>query len=363
VIEWLDDGSFRLAPEWFRPPQKGYISYDKLHRPLVPLLYTDRAEQVFGKAREPQEPLSQHHKNMAASVQKMLEQTLFHILRHLHEATGLKTLCLAGGVAQNSVANGKITRNSPFERVYIPNAGHDAGLAMGAGMYLHHHILGNPRLPAVTNAYTGGDFSDTEIALLLQRRQVPYRHLTNRDALYNAVADCLVSGGVVGWFRGRSEFGPRALGHRSILADPRRADAKDLLNRKIKRRESFRPFAPSILREFTGEYFEVVDDVPFMEKVFPIRPEKRGMIPAVTHVDGTGRLQTVSQDTSPDFYGLIKCFHNKTGIPVVLNTSFNENEPIVNSPSEALACFERTEMDMLVLGDYLITRQAPAYES
>ncbi len=356
VVNWSSNGTFSLVPDWFRPPEKGYISYDRQHRPVLPLLFTQKVEEVFGKARHSREPLTEHHHNLAASVQKMLEETVFHVLRHLHQTTGLTNLCLAGGVAQNSVANGKITRNTPFTNVYVPSAGHDAGLALGAALYVQHHVQGHSRQQGIFHAYSGSRFDNQEIEQLLEKKKFKHRFEISDDKLFETVADCIANGGVVGWFRGRSEFGPRALGNRSILADPRRADAKDLLNRKIKRRESFRPFAPSVLEEYAAEYFEYHETTPFMEKVFPVRKDKQQVIPAVTHVDGSGRLQTVCRKNNESFYRLIDTFRLKTGVPVLLNTSFNENEPIVNSPLEALECFERTSMDMLVIENFILTR-------
>jgi carbamoyltransferase len=288
-------------------------------------------------------------------VQRITELLIFHILEALQKKTGLKNICIAGGVAQNSVANGKLTRNTSFQQIYIPSAGHDAGIAMGAALYVYNQVLGQPRQAAVYSAFTGSRFGNDEIEIYLKTRNIAYTRYTE-EKLYDIVSDQLIKAGVVGWFNGRAEFGPRALGARSILADPRRTDAKDLLNSKIKRRESFRPFAPSILKEYVEEYFEVTDEVPFMEKVFPIRKEKQAMIPAVTHVDGTGRLQSVDAQVSPRYYQLIERFRQKTGVPVLLNTSFNENEPIVNSPEHALECFLRTDMDMLVLENCVITR-------
>ena len=264
-------------------------------------------------------------------------------------------MCIAGGVAQNSVANGKIAAATGFDNVYIPSAGHDAGISMGSALYLYNHVLGMPRSSPVYSAYTGSRYSNDEIEIILKNEGIRYKRL-NDDELYDVVTDKLVEPGVVGWFSGRSEFGPRALGGRSILADPRNAKAKELINSKIKRRENFRPFAPSILKEFSSEYFTKEDIVPFMEKVFPIRPEKQHSIPAVTHVDGTGRLQTVDKDISPRYYALIESFRKKTGVPILLNTSFNENEPIVNTPLEALNCFLRTDMDMLVLENCVVER-------
>jgi carbamoyltransferase len=292
---------------------------------------------------------------MASSVQRITEELIFHILNHLQKRTGLNNVCIAGGVAQNSVANGKLTRNTGFKNVYIPSAGHDAGISMGAALYVYNHIKQQPRSAPIWSAYTGSRSSNEEIEQYLRSRNISFKRYSDEE-LYEKVTDQLINSGVVGWFNGRAEFGPRALGARSILADPRRADAKDLLNAKIKRRESFRPFAPSILKEFVSEYFEVTDEVPFMEKVFPIKKEKHSIIPAVTHVDGTGRLQTVDKNVTPRYYQLIETFRKKTGVPILLNTSFNENEPIVNSPHDALECFLRTNMDMLVLENCVVTR-------
>jgi carbamoyltransferase len=318
-------------------------------------LFSPYMIEKFGPVRQKDEPLTQYHKDIAASVQRITEELIFHILTDLQKKTGLENICIAGGVAQNSVANGKLTRNTPFKNVYIPSAGHDAGISMGAAMYLYNQILDQPRGPAIRTAYTGSRFSNEEIEKLLGARNIAYKKYPDEE-LYEIVADRLIDAGVVGWFNGRAEFGPRALGARSILADPRRSDAKDLLNSKIKRRESFRPFAPSILKEYVGEYFEITDEVPFMEKVFPIRKEKQGLIPAVTHVDGTGRLQSVDKAVTPRYYQLIETFRKKTGVPILLNTSFNENEPIVNSPEQALECFLRTNMDMLVLENCIVIR-------
>jgi len=232
---------------------------------------------------------------------------------------------------------------------------HDAGISVGAALYVQHQTLKQPRQPAIKTAYTGSRFSNNEIKASLAEKNISFSEFED-SVLFEKITECLVKGGVVGWFNGRAEFGPRALGGRSILADPRRNDAKEILNSKIKRRESFRPFAPSILKEYVSEYFELTDEVPFMEKVFLIKKEKRSEIPAVTHVDGTGRLQTVDKEISPRYYALIESFRKKTGIPILLNTSFNENEPIVNSPTEALDCYLRTNMDMLVLENIVVER-------
>ncbi|HWB94666.1 MAG TPA: carbamoyltransferase C-terminal domain-containing protein [Puia sp.] len=355
VIQFGSDGLFRLDLRFFRSAKSGIVSYGDDHIPVVAPLYSPLMTERFGKPRQKDEPLTQYHKDMAASVQRITEELIFHILTHLYRRTGLQNVCIAGGVAQNSVANGKLTRNTPFKNVYIPSAGHDAGISMGAALYVYNQLLDQSRTAPVWSAYTGSRFTNEEIEAYLKSRNITYQRYSE-DELYDKVADRLIDAGVIGWFNGRAEFGPRALGARSILADPRRQDAKDLLNSKIKRRESFRPFAPSILKEYVPEYFEVTDVVPFMEKVFPIREEKRPLIPAVTHADGTGRLQSVDQAVSPRYYRLIDTFRKKTGVPILLNTSFNENEPIVNSPEQALECFLRTDMDMLVLENCVVTR-------
>lgn len=355
VLKFLPNGLYGWHDEYFVQPTRAGFKYEN-NIPSVGNLYSPKFIELFGQPRQAGEELSQYHKDLAASVQRVTEELIFYILKHLKQKTGMKNICIAGGVAQNSVANGKIAEATGFEAVYIPSAGHDAGISMGAALYLYNHQLDQPRAKPLYSAYTGSRFSNEEIESFLQSRNIKYRRLQNEE-LYDVVTNKLIEPGVVGWFNGRAEFGPRALGARSIIADPRNPRAKDLLNSKIKRRESFRPFAPSILKEYSGEYFTRTDQVPFMEKVFPIKPEKRAAIPAVTHVDGTGRLQTVDAAVSPMYYALIDAFRKKTGVPILLNTSFNENEPIVNTPAEALDCFLRTQMDMLVLENCVIERQ------
>lgn len=355
VVYLKNNGLFQLDAKYFRHFREGVSMSWEEGAPHIEPLFSNEFIRKFGPARQKDEPLTDYHRDLAASVQRVCEEVIFHIANDLQRRTGLKNLCVAGGVAQNSVANGKLVQNTGFDRIFIPPAGHDAGTAVGAGMYLYHQMLDNPRRPFRHHAYTGAIFSDEEIEAYLERRQVVFERLTDAQ-IYDLVTDCLLNAGVVGWFQGRAEFGPRALGNRSILADPRRADAKDLLNAKIKRRESFRPFAPSILMEHVADYFEQNDSVPFMEKVFLIKPDKRTLIPAVTHIDGTGRLQTVEQGDNPRYYALIRRFYEKTGVPVLLNTSFNENEPIVNAPEHALECYLRTKMDMLVMGNIVIKR-------
>ena len=355
VIRIRENGLFDLDERYFRHPKEGVTMAWSGGIPEIGPLFSAYFVEQMGPARLPAEPLTDFHRNMATSVQQVCEEVIFHLLQHLHTRTGLDAVCIAGGVAQNSVANGKILRRTPFQQIYIPPAGHDAGTATGAALYVLHQLLQQPRDYHPQSAYTGSQFSDAQIEACLTAREIPLNRLED-EALYEVVTDRLIAGGVVGWFQGRAEFGPRALGNRSILADPRRADAKDLLNAKIKRRESFRPFAPSILQEFVIDYFEIVDEVPYMEKVFPVKADKRSIIPAVTHVDGSGRLQTVTPTTNPRYYRLIHTFYDKTGVPILLNTSFNENEPIVNTPEEALECYLRTQMDMLVLGNYIVSR-------
>jgi len=355
VIKFTEDGLFRLDLSYFNATKSGVVSYGDDHIPNVARLFSDKMVALFGPTRKKEDELTQYHKDLAASVQRVTELLIFHVLEGLYKKTGLKNVCIAGGVAQNSVANGKITLNTSFEHVYIPSAGHDAGISMGAALYVNNQVLKNPRQPAIWSAYTGSRFSNDEIEAYLKSRNIEYRKLPDEE-LYDVVSDQLINAGVVGWFSGRAEFGPRALGGRSILADPRRNDVKEILNLKIKRRESFRPFAPSILKEYVDEYFEVNDVVPFMEKVFPIKKEMQSKIPAVTHVDGSGRLQSVDRTISPRYYDLIDAFRKKSGVPILVNTSFNENEPIVNSPEHALECFLRTQMDMLVLENCVITR-------
>lgn len=353
ILIFKENGLFELNTKFFKHAKEGVNMSWENGDPFIDSIYSKKLEELLGPARQKGDELTQKHKDIATSVQRITEELIFHILNHLHQKTGLKNVCIAGGVAQNSVANGKILENTGFESVYIPSAGHDAGTAMGSALWLYNHILKKDRKPAVYNAYTGYKSSNEEIEAYLNENKITYQRYDD-NSLIDHVSDALVAGKVIGWYHGRAEFGPRALGHRSIIVDPRRTDAKELLNSKIKRRESFRPFAPSILEEHVEDYFELNDKVPFMEKVFPIKKEKHKEIPAVTHVDGTGRLQTVEKGDR--YHDLITAFYKKTGTPILLNTSFNENEPIVNTPQEAYACFARTEMDILVLENCVIKR-------
>ncbi len=353
VLIFKDNGLFEINKKYFKHPKEGVQMSWEDGDPFIENIFSPYMEEVLGKARAKNEELTQYHKDLAASIQRVTEELIFHILNHLQKRTGLKNICIAGGVAQNSVANGKILGNTTFEKLYIPPAGHDAGTAIGSALWLYNHIQGNERVKPMMDSYFGSQFSDDEIEEYLKSEGIKYTKYSD-EQLYDVVTDCLINAGVIGWFQGRAEFGPRALGHRSILCDPTRDDAKELINAKIKRREPFRPFAPSILKEYVEEYFQKVDDVPFMEKVFQFNDEKKSGLSAVVHVDGSGRLQTVDKAIEPRYYNLIDTFRKKTGTPILLNTSFNENEPIVNTPKEAYECFARTNMDMVVMGNIVV---------
>ena len=356
ILKLEPNGLFKLDLKYFTHHKKSVkTNIFKNNDPTPSLFFSKEFEKLFGQIRKPGEELTQFHMDFASSVQKHCENTIFHIVNRLAKKVNSKNLCIAGGVAQNSVANGKISSNTNFKNIYIPPAGHDAGTSIGSALFYYNHNLKLKRSEPMFNPYLGSSYTSDQIEKILKEKNIKFEIFENSN-LYKNIANELTQGKVVGWFQGRAEFGPRALGARSILVDPRRSDAKDILNLKIKRRESFRPFAPSILKEKVKEYFELVDDVPFMEKVFPIKPSKHKIIPAVTHVDGTGRLQTVDKKISPKYYGLINEFYKLTGVPILLNTSFNENEPIVNSPQDALNCYLRTKMDVLVLENFVIKR-------
>ena len=353
MVRTRPKGTFKLDLKYFRHASHGVaMTWDDCE-PEVGRAYSDYMVRRLGPARQPAEELTDRHQNIAASLQAALEEVYFHVLNYAHEVTGQKRLALAGGVAFNSVANGQIFDRTPFEDVYIQAAAGDAGTGLGAAYHVHHHKSGHPRRFVMDNAFWGPGFEDAEFTRVLEAHGLEYARLPD-DQLYERTAEAVAAGKIVGWFQGRVEWGPRALGNRSIIADPRRADMKDILNARIKRREPFRPFAPSILLEAVDSYFERSYPDPFMIKVYPIKPEKRDVIPAVTHVDGTGRLQTVSKQENPRYWSLIKEFERQTGVPVLLNTSFNENEPIVCTPEQAIECYQRTKMDVLVLGNYVV---------
>jgi carbamoyltransferase len=323
--------------------------------PAIGQVYSAKLGEVFGPARVPRSEIEPRHRDLAASVQAVLEERYFEILNFVHRQTGLKKVCLAGGVALNCVANGKIFEKTPFRDIYIQAAAHDAGTSIGAALYVAHQVLNQPRAFVMRHVYYGPQYTESEIRKELDETGVRYHRLTH-DELIDQTAGQIADGKIAGWFQGRSEFGPRALGNRSILADPRRPDMKDILNQRIKFREPFRPFCPSVLSEATGEFFETDYPSPFMIQAYRIKPAQRSRIPAVTHQDGTGRLQTVDRDVNPLYWKLIRRFGDLTGVPVLVNTSFNENEPIVNTPREALDCFLRTNMDILVMGPFLLRK-------
>lgn len=364
IVLLEDSGAFRLNLDCFRHHrEKVEYEWDN-GEPVVGKLYAQGLVDLLGPARGREEELTQRHKDLARSVQAMYEEAFFHLLNRLHARHKIDALAIAGGCGMNSVANGKVLSNTPFKRIYVQAAAGDAGGAIGAACVAWHQSGDHARNFVMDHAYWGPQATEDEVEALLEEQSAAIesqgctrRRITDEAELIALTAQAIAAGLVVGWFQGRMEWGPRALGNRSILADPRRADMKDILNRKIKRRESFRPFAPSVLREAVPAWFETDDDVPFMMQVYPIREEKRALIPAVTHVDGSGRLQTVHRNTNPRYYRLIEAFTALSGVPVVLNTSFNENEPVVCRPAEALDCFLRTKMDVLVLADWLIERK------
>jgi carbamoyltransferase len=379
IVKLKEGGGFELDLRFFRHHREKIDYAWDGGSPHVGTLYTAELEKLLGPARAQNDPLEQKHRDIARSVQAMYEEAFFHVINNLHEKHRLGSLTLAGGCAMNSVANGKVLRHSPFKRLYVQSAAGDAGGAIGAAIYAWHQTVegkaaSTPATSAILgdavagrlvmdHAYLGPAASEDQIASLLKARAADieasgctFERIEDEQDLCRKTAESVARGEVVGWFQGRMEWGPRALGNRSIVGDPRRLDMKDILNLKIKRRESFRPFAPSVLKEHVAEWFEEDGDVPFMMQVYQIREEKRDQIPAVTHVDGSGRLQTVYKETNLRYWRLIEAFRQITGVPMVLNTSFNEDEPVVCRAVEALECFLRTKMDVLVLGDYFVHR-------
>ncbi|PYV17426.1 MAG: carbamoyltransferase [Acidobacteria bacterium] len=363
IVRPANGKGFSLGLEYFchhrSGPEMTWRDSDKT--PVLGRLFSPFLEKRLGNARTSAEPVGKQHQDVAASLQSALEEAYFRLLNSLWQKSPQKAVCLAGGVAFNCVANGKIFDQTPFSEVYVQPAAGDAGLSVGAAYYVHHQILGRPRSFVMDHAYWGPQFTPETIRLALESSGIcgSFSILKFSDEeLVRRTAAFIAGGKIVGWFQGRAEWGPRALGNRSILVDPRRAEMKGVLNSRIKHREPFRPFAPSILEEATAQYFERSHPSPFMNLAYAVRPEKRAAIPAPTHVDGTGRLQTVSRRTNPRYWALIKEFEKLTGVPVLLNTSFNENEPIVLKPEEAIDCFRRTKMDVLVIGDYLIEKPA-----
>ncbi|NOX61674.1 MAG: carbamoyltransferase [Chloroflexi bacterium] len=373
VVQLYDDGSFRLNMDYFdfhrsatRTFSDKFVELFGAPRPPESDFYTftSHPQRDFPGWDEAQARRNQHYADIAASIQRTTEEVILRLARRAHEMTGCENLCMAGGVALNSVANGRILREGPFRRVYIQPAAGDAGGALGAALYAHHALLGQPRRFVMEHAYWGEAFDDEQIRRALQDAGAPFEYVADEERLVERITDALVQGRVVSLYQGRSEWGPRALGNRSILADPRRAEMKDIVNTKIKFREPFRPFAPVVLESAAADYFVI--DRPeqaylprFMLVVAPVREDKREVAPATTHIGGTGRLQTIRRQWNPRYYDIVDAFGQATGVPIVLNTSFNlRGEPIVNSPANALNTFRNSGIDLLALGNYLVSKEA-----
>lgn len=353
IVTTEKDGRFKLNLDYFLHHSEGVeMTWDE-GSPVVGRIFSDKFIERFGPAREKGGPMTSLQEDIAASLQARLEEVSFHILQHLHQQTGSDRLCLSGGVAFNSVMNGKILLHTPFKQIYAQPAAGDAGTAVGVCYYLHNIELKQPRAFVMDHAYTGPGYENGQIEAAVLGSGMRHTRL-QPEGVTQTAARAIADGQIVGWFQGRMEFGPRALGNRSIVVDPRRAEMKDILNARIKKREPFRPFAPSILEDRVEEYFEQTHPAPSMLMVYQVKADKRAQVPAITHVDGSGRLQTVSRSTNARYYDLIRDFDKITGVPVVLNTSFNEDEPIVCTPQDALNCFQRTKMDKLFVGDYLV---------
>jgi carbamoyltransferase len=355
VVRTQDD-QCRLDLDYFTHHSKGVEMTWYGGEPTLGAVFSDKMAGEFGEPRLPRSEIEQRDKDLAASVQLVLEENYFALLNFVQRQTGMTSVCLAGGVALNCVANGMIFERTNFREVYVQPAAHDAGTSIGAALYVQHQELKLPRHFEMRHVYYGTEYSDNEILHDLEAAGCRHHKLAEGDLMGRTV-EAIAQGKIVGWFQGRMEFGPRALGNRSILADPRRKDMKEILNSRIKFREPFRPFCPSILAERVGEYFETDYPSPFMVMAYKIKPEQRERIPAVTHGDGTGRLQTVERDVNERYWKLIHKFEEATGIPVLLNTSFNENEPIVQSPAQAIDCFLRTQMDVLSIGGFLLRKE------
>jgi carbamoyltransferase len=352
----VKNGSFQLDLSYFKPlgsNQGMQVLPDGTVR--LARHFSDRMEKLFGQPRVEHSEITPRDMDLAFAVQQRFEEIFFHLLNQLHRRAPYDNLAMAGGCALNSVANGKLFDRTPFRRTYIQPAAGDEGLAIGAALHTYHSVLKQARRHELKNSYLGPEFSEPHIEAALKSAGLNYRKLEH-EPLLEEVAGQIAAGNVIGWFQGRMEWGPRALGNRSIVAHPGLPNMKDVLNARIKHREWFRPFAPSILADHQHEYFEHDHPSPFMLHVYKIRPEKRKELCAVNHVDDTGRLQTVTHEENPMYYDLISAFHRKTGIPVILNTSFNENEPIVCTPEEAIDCFQRTRMDVLAIGPFLVIK-------
>jgi carbamoyltransferase len=363
LVHLRDDGGFELDLSYFRHWNEGVQMTWEDGEPKLGPVFTPKLEALLGPARRRDEPVGAQHEAIAASLQAAHERSAMHVLRHLQTRTGTTRLCLAGGCAMNSVANGKIREQTGFRDIFIQPASGDNGTALGAAFHAWNQTGGGSRGFVMEHGYWGPSFGDAAIASALdaEREAIASRGCSRRGWTDEAELDewtaAQIAGGrVVGWYQGRMEWGARALGNRSIVADPRRADMREIINTRIKFRERFRPFAPSVLEEALDEYFVGGVADPFMLQVYPVRPDKRAVVPAITHVDGSGRLQTVSVRSNPRYYRLIRAFGRLSGVPMLLNTSFNENEPIVLTPAQALDCFLRTSMDVLVMGREVVER-------
>jgi carbamoyltransferase len=362
LVVRTENDQCQLNLDYFTHHSKGVEMTWYGGEPTLGAIFSHKMSHDFGEPRLPRSEIQQRDKDLAASVQLVLEENYFALLNFVHKQTGATAVCLAGGVALNCVANGMIFERTSFRDVYVQPAAHDAGTSIGAALYVQHHKLGLPRCFEMRHVYYGPEYSDAEVLLALESAGCRFHKLAGDD-LIDCTVEAITDGKIVGWFQGRMEFGPRALGNRSILADPRRKDMKEILNSRIKYREPFRPFCPSILAERVGKYFETDYPSPFMVMAYKIRPEQRERIPAVTHGDGTGRLQTVEREVNPLYWKLIHRFEEVTGVPVLLNTSFNENEPIVQTPAEAIDCFLRTQMDVLSIGGFLLRKEENSHLS
>jgi carbamoyltransferase len=343
VIRPTEDGRYAVNMDYF-----SYSAFGQL-RP-----FTRKFVDTFGPPRQPGEPITDRHRDVAFALQTVTEEIVLHLVRGLQKRHALRDLCVTGGVALNCVANAKILEHTDIRRLWVPPCASDTGAPLGSAMWHYHQTLNRPRSFELRHALFGKSYSEKEITSALENAGLDYRRMPEKE-LVARVAQDLADGKIVGWFQGRFEMGPRALGNRSILADPRREEMRDLLNAKVKKREPFRPFAPAVLVERAHEFFEVDQPDPFMTLAPRVRAASRDRIPAAVHVDGTGRIQTVERSTNPRYYRLIEEFGRLTGVPILLNTSFNRSEPIVASPEDAIRCFQRTSMDVLVMGDFYTT--------
>ena len=349
---------FNLNLKFFEHHKKKIFEINKDGQFVYKDLYSKELEKLLGFSRKPNEEITQKHLDFAKSTQYIYEDILFHLVNLIYDKYQVENLTISGGCAMNSLANGKIIKNSKFKKIYISPSPGDSGGCIGSASTVVRHKI-KKKVIVNNYSYLGPEYSNDFIKDLIDKKKLENKFKINffeYDKLYSYISDFIIKEKIVGWFQGKTEWGPRALGNRSILADPRNRNIKDIINLKIKRRESFRPFAPSILRDFVDDWFEEISEVPYMSEVKLIKKEKRKLIPGVCHIDGTGRLQTVTKEQNIHYYNLINSFYKKTKVPIILNTSFNENEPIVNNPSEAIDCYERTSMDLLVLGNWVIER-------